>query len=165
MILLEREDVDRIGLEPYPFLTFWNPDDPEQWAVGNAQNFPDLPAPGPFLLVVDDEYAWAGQRKDGLHQVAGKRLDSQNRRWWQALAGMYSSAMGISTQSMVLRYTSMGRHLRRAGRGEWHSWNHIYHWPEGRDLAWSALVHGRHPWFEVREHQGQRQITHRARPR
>lgn len=158
MILIEREDVDRLGLWTYPFLMFWDPNDPEQWAEGNALDFPDMPAPGPFLLIVHDEAAWAGQRADRLSQVAGKRLDPPNRRWWQALGDMYAEAMGISRQSLVLRFAAMSKYLRRERRGQWHPWDEVYHWPEGGDLAWSALVHGRHPWFEVREHEGLREV-------
>lgn len=160
MILLEREDVDRLGLWTYPFMVRWDHNDPVQWAEGNALDFPDIPAEGPFLLVVHDEDAWAGQGGwGGLYHVAQKRADSINMRWWRALADLYAEAMGISRQSLVLRFAAMRRHLS-SNRDPWFSWEEVYHWPEGGDLAWSALVHGHPHGIAVREHEGQRQIRY-----
>jgi hypothetical protein len=70
--------------------------------------------------------------------------------------------MGISRQSLVLRYASMKRFLVVGDRRErFFPWDEVYHWPEGGDLAWSALVHGHHPVLQTREYEGQRQVMHR----
>jgi hypothetical protein len=153
MILLDREDVERFGLWPRPFLVEWEMGSPEAIAADYAE----VPADGPFLLVVHDEHAWAGQREGHLHPVAGKRYDPPNRRWWTYLADLYAKSMGISRQSLVLRFSAMTRRARR-NPGEWLRWDDVYHWSEGGDLAWSALVHGRHPWLKVREYEGERQV-------
>jgi hypothetical protein len=156
MILLDREDVDRLGLWQLPFYVEWDMDDPVQFEEGTKADWADIPADGPFLLVVNDEWAWAGQREDGLYQVAQKRADPINLRWWQALADMYAAEMGISRQSLVLRFSSVRRKVRR-NPDQWFRWEDLYHWPEGGDLAWSALMHGR--WWDitVRERDGKRE--------
>lgn len=159
MILLERKDVERLGLWTYPFLVHWDPNDPEKWAEGNRLDFPDILADGPFLLVVNDEHAWAGQKKDQLNQVAQKRADPPNLRWWRALADMYAESMGISRQGFVLRFSAMKRRMRGLP-SHWFEWDKIYDWPEGEDLMWSALVYGHHPWIKVREHEGRRQVRY-----
>ncbi len=160
MILLEREDVDRLGLPASFFLVEWDPNDPEQFAEATKVDWADIPAEGPFLLVVNDEYAWVGQRADRLlYLVAQKRADPVNLRWWKGLADLYAESMGISRQSLVLRYSAMRRQMHRH-RGEWFPWEEIYHWPEGGDLAWSALVHGHDPSIRTREHEGQRQVRY-----
>lgn len=158
MILLDREDVERLDLWNLPFLVRWDPNDPDEWAKGQALDFPDVMAPGPFLLVVHDEDAWAGQAFDSLSCVAQKRADPINMKKWRHLADLYAKEMGVSRQGLVLRFSSVRRQLRQ--RRGWVRWNAIYHWPEGGDLVWSALVHGHHPWIEVREHQGQRQARY-----
>lgn len=155
MILLDREDVERLDLWTLPFLVRWDPNDPEEWARGQALDFPDIPAPGPFLLVVTDEDAWAGQTPGLLSCVAHKRADPINLKKWQGLADLYAAEMGVSRQGLVLRFSSVRRQLRT--RPHWMRWDSVYHWPEGEALMWSALVHGRHPWIEVREHNGERQ--------
>jgi len=159
MILLDREDVVRLDLLKSPFYVRWDPDDPVAFAEGQALDFPEIIAEGPFLLVVNDEFAWAGQHPDRLSNVAGRRLDAVNFQHWKALADIYAESMGISRQSLLLRFASLRRQTRRrpAGLG-WMKWENAYHWPEGDDLAWSALTDGRHPTLEVREHEGQRQV-------
>lgn len=159
MILLEREDVDRLDLWTYPFLVKWDLDDPEQFAEGAKVDWAEIPADGPFLLVVHDENALAGQDASSLYEVAGKRYDIHNKRKWKALADMYAEAMGISRQSMVLRFAAMTRHVRQATG--WLDWDEVYHWPQGGDLAWSALMYGYHPWLVVREHGMLRQVGYR----
>jgi len=155
MILLDREDVVRLDLLKSPFYVRWDPDDPVAFAEGQALDFPEIMADGPFLLVVHDEGAWAGQ-PERLVNVAGRELNFQN---WTALADLYAESMGISRLSMLRRYTSIRRQTRRRPVGlGWMRWENAYHWPDGDDLAWSALVHGRHPILEVREHDGKRQV-------
>lgn len=158
MILIDREDVDRLGLWAAPFLVKWNLDDPVEFAEGTKADWADIPAEGPFLCVVTDEDAWAGQADD-LYHVAQKRADPINLRQWQGLADLYAAEMGISRQGLVLRFSSMRRQVRRSP-GRWVRWDRVYHWPEGGDLMWSALVHGHHPWMKVREHEGQRQVRY-----
>jgi hypothetical protein len=164
MILLDKEDVVRLNLWTYPFYRRWDHNDPEDWAEGTRLDFPDILAEGPFLLVVHDEHAWAGQ-KDPSYEVAGRRVDPPNFRWWAALADLYAESMGISRLSMLRRYKSMRRYLLGDRRGRWCPWEEAYHWPDKDDLAWSALVHGRHPWLEVREHGGKREVMYRDNPR
>ena len=134
MILLDREDVDRIGLPQHPFYA----EDEE------------VPAKGPFMLVVHDDGAWAGNHLDDLYLVASKREDPANLQRWQDLADIYADCMGISRQSLVLRYSSMRKQTYRV-RGQWLPWEEVYHWPEGNEHAWSALLYGQHPWLEVRD--------------
>lgn len=162
MILLDQEDALRLDL-PYMgmFRVHWDPDDPVKWDEGQALDFPDLIADGPFLLVVNDEWACAGQDANRLSMVAGRRIDAPNLRNWRYLADLYAGSMGISRQGLLLRFAAMSRYLRRDRRGEWVRWEKVYHWPEGGDLAWSSLVYGRHDWFKVREHEGERQVMHR----
>lgn len=147
MILLERDDVIRLGMDgwDYPFCV--------------DRDDVDVLAEGPFLLVVHNEHAWAGQDVDSMEQVAGRRIDPPNHRRWKYLADLYAAAMGISRHSITLRYVWMSRHLNDK-RGQPFLWDDIYHWPEGSDLAWSALVHGHHPWFRVYETEGQRMVEH-----
>jgi hypothetical protein len=156
MILLDRGDVIRLDLWAYPFLI--------EWEVGSSEaveaDYADIIAEGPFVLVVHDEDAWAGQG-DSLYRVAQKRADPINHRQWKDLADLYAASMGITRQSLVLRYSAMTRRLRRRPLGlGWARWDHIYHWPEGDDLAWSALMYGHHPHIEAREHEGQRQVRY-----
>lgn len=159
MILIDREDVDRIGLNPGPFYIVWDLDDPEEFEEGQKADWADIPAPGPFVLIVHDFCAWAGHRVDSLSLVAVKRMDPANRVWWTDLATLYAEGMGISLQSLVRRFTTMTQFMRRHP-DSWVSWGEVYHWPEGGDLAWSALVYGQHPWMEAREHEGQRQVRY-----
>jgi len=72
MMLIEQEDVVRLGMDKwtYPFMTIWEVGSPE--AV--AADYADVLAEGPFLCVVTDEDAWAGQRedrRDPAHAEAG----------------------------------------------------------------------------------------------
>jgi hypothetical protein len=159
MILIDREDVDRMDLRPSVFLVEWDPDDPVKFAEGQALDFPEIPAPGPFLCVVTDEDAWAGQREGRLLNVAIKRSGIVHRRKWEYLADLYAEAMGISRQSFVLRFSSMRGQMQRH-RGEWLPWDEVHHWPEGGDLAWSALVHGHDPSIMIFERSGIRQVKH-----
>lgn len=159
MILIDREDVDRLDLWPYPFLVRWDPNDPVKWAEGAKIDYPDIPAPGPFLLVVTDEDAWAGQEVDRLTNVAMKRADDIQLRRWRGLADLYAAEMGVSRQGLILRYSSVRRQLR-GNPGQWYRWEAVYRWPQGGDLMWSALLHGHHPWIKAREHEGRRQVRY-----
>ena len=157
MILIDRDDVIRIGLSDHiAFQVHWDLNDPVQFAEGTAADWADILAEGPFLLVANDEIAWAGQG-DGFYHVAEKRYDPIHRQRWGDLAGLYADAMGISLQSLVKRFTAM-RQLVSDHRGEWLPWGGVYHWPEGRDLAWSAVKDDRHYAFKTREYRGQRQV-------
>lgn len=144
MILLDREDVVRLGMDgwTYPFCV--------------DQDGADVLADGPFLLVVHNEGAWAGLDADSMEPVAEKRVDPANNRRWKYLADLYAEAMRISRHSLILRYTAM---IQDCDPGQWFEWEGVYHWPEGGDLAWSALVHAHHPWLEVCEVDGERLVT------
>jgi hypothetical protein len=165
MILLDQEDVVRLDLWKYPFYRRWDVEDPAQVDEAIALGWPDVLADGPFLLVVHDEDAWAGQEIDSLYNVAGRRTDRPNHKWWMALADLYADGMGISRQSLLLRFASASRYLRGDRLGQWCPWEKAYHWPDKDDLAWSSLVYGRHPWIEVRENDGRQEVMHRATPR
>lgn len=159
MILIDREDVIQCGLADHTaFQVHWNLNDPVQFAEGAKVDWIDILADGPFLLVANDEYAWAGQG-DRLYMVAGKRYDPINRQRWGYLADLYAEEMGISRQSLVKRFTAM-RKLVSHRRGDWLPWGGVYHWPEGRDLAWSALLDEKRDQFEKREYNGQRQVRY-----
>ena len=93
MILLDRNDVDRLDLPQYPFYLDWDMDDPVDVMEGEALGYPDIPAPGPFLLVVHDEEALAGQRLEDLCPVASKREDPASLRRWRGLADIYAECM------------------------------------------------------------------------
>ena len=162
MILLDREDVIRLDLRTRPFLITWDPNDPVEFAEGTKADWADILAEGPFLLIVHDEAAWAGQETERLYNVAGRQIDPPNFRWWKALADLYAESMGISRQGLLLRFASMRRQTRRRPVGlGWMQWENVYHWPDENDLAWSSLVYGHHPTLEVREHDGQRQVRYK----
>lgn len=161
MILLDKEDVVRIGLHiGAAFLVEWDPDDPARWAEGVDLDFPDVIADGPFLLVVHNEWAWAGQRSDNLYPVAGRKVGPPHFERWKALADLYAASMGISRQGLLLRFASVERRLWRTGSGDWFPWEQFYHWSEGSDLAWSALAYGQHDEMQARKHEGRLQVRH-----
>jgi len=160
MILLEKEDVVPLldkGMRKMPFYVEWDPDDPVSSRQAQELDFADILADGPFVLIVNDEYAWVGQDADHLHEIAKRRRDIPNLKWWRALADLYAAEMGISRQSLLLRFAAMNRRLHRDS-GQWFAWDEIYHWSDGSDLAYSALTFGRHPWLVTREHEGKRQV-------
>lgn len=158
MILLDRDDVVRIGLADHAAFQV-------EWEVGSPEaieaDYADVLAEGPFLLTVNDECAWAGQHADDLYRVAQKRVDPINLQQWKDLADLYASEIGISRQGLVLRFASIRRKLRRrpAGLG-WARWETVYHWPDGSDLMWSALLDKYHPEIEARQHVGEREVRY-----
>lgn len=154
VILLERDDVDRIGLTGYWFNRHWEPDDPE----GIACDFADLPDPGPFLLRVNDEQAWVKRSTDPYWFRAGHRAryPCDEQRQWSALFDLYAEGIGISPATLRNRFMGMRRRLKRIGR--WARWEWVYPWPEGGDLVWSSLVD--HPWLETRELNEKRQVRY-----
>lgn len=148
MILLDREDVVRLGMDgwTYPFC--------------EDRDGVDVLGEGPFVFVVHNEHAWGGRDTDSMERIAGRRVDPANYRRWIYLADLYAEAMGISRHSMVMRYVWMSKDVI-SSRPEWFEWEKIYHWPEGGDLAWSALVHGHHPLLEVDVDNGERLVARR----
>lgn len=161
MILLDREDVVALKMEGPPFLVTWDPNDPVAWAEGAKVDYADILADGPFLMVVTDEDAWAGQSEDHLSHIAQKRADTTNRKRWVYLADLYAAEIGVSRQGFTLRFTSMVRQTKR-NRGRWFPWSTVYHWLEGGDLVWSALKHASHPHLEVMEDNGARYVRHKG---
>ncbi len=158
MILIDRDDVVRIGLADHPAFQV-------EWEVGSPEaieaDYADVLAEGPFLLTVNDECAWAGQHADNLYRVAQKRVDPINLRHWKDLADLYAAEIGISRQGLVLRFASIRRKLRRRPTGlGWVRWSTVYHWPDGSDLMWAALLNTHHPEIEAREHLGQREVRY-----
>jgi hypothetical protein len=154
MIILEREDVDRIGLNPALFY--------KSWVVGSLEaliaDYADVPDPGPFLLKVNDEQAWVS--KDGEEWMqAGKRLRHVGvaQAHWSALASLYMESEGLTIHHLTRRLKSVRGTLRKKP-GVWMRWNNVYRWPEARDLIWSGLIY--HPWLETRERFGEKEIRH-----
>lgn len=154
MMLIDREDVERLGLDPFPFYLRREVGSPE--AIAHADD-PDVMADGPFLLIVNDEMAWAGQSEDRLMLVANKKADGAALRRWQGLADLYVAGTGFSRVSLVMRIRSVGRALRAAGG--WCPWDHVYHWPEGSERVWSGLYH--HPIIETRVEAGKKEARAR----
>lgn len=156
MILIDRDDVVRVGLADHTAFQV-------EWEVGSHEaveaDYADVLAEGPFMLTVNDECAWAGQHGEALYRVAEKRLDPVNLQCWKDLADIYAASMGLSRQGLVLRFAAMRRHLRYERRG-WIRWRQVYHWPDGGDLAWSALLDKHHPEIEAREHVGEREVRY-----
>ena len=158
MILIDRDDVVRVGLADHVAFQV-------EWEVGSPEaveaDYSDVLADGPFLLVVNDECAWAGQHADNLYRVAQTRVDPVNLQQWKDLADLYAAEMGVSRQGMVLRFASIRRKLRRRPSGlGWARWRTVYHWPDGDDLAWSALLDRQHPEIEARDHFGEREVRY-----
>lgn len=160
VILLEREDVDRIGLTGYWFNRHWEPDDPE----GIACDYADLPDPGPFLLVVNDEEAWVKRGVDQYWFRAGHRAryPCDEQRQWSALFDLYAEEIGISPATLRNRFMGMRRRLAQVD-GVWRWWNIAYSWVEGRDLVWSSITEAGHPWLATRERNGHREVRYVSR--
>lgn len=155
MILLDREDVDLIGLTGYWFNHRWEPGDPEAIACDYAE----IPSKGPFLLLVNDEAAWVRRDdKDEWRQVARRRrYKCDEQLHWSLLFEMYADAIGVSPDKLRNRYAGLRRRLRKTP-GEWRSWPLVYLWPEGSDLVWSSLMN--HPWIETRERWNQKELRY-----
>lgn len=155
MILLEREDVNDIGLDPYWFLVQWVPGSPEAMEFDYAE----MPSPGPFLLKVNDEAAWISHGGDNdWRKVAIRyRYDCPSQRQWGALAGIYAEGIGITQMSFVKRWTSVRNRLKKTP-DVWEDWQKIYRWPEGSDAMWSCVLH--HPVLETREHEGRKEVRY-----
>lgn len=157
MILLEREDVNRIGLDPYWFLVQWVPGSKEamKW------DYAEMPSPGPFLLRVNDEAAWVSQDGELWRKVAERRRDnSKSQRQWGFLVELYAQEIGLSQMSLLGRWASVRRQLKKTP-DTWEDWATVYHWPEGSDIVWSGIIH--HPWLETREHLGRKEVRYGSR--
>lgn len=158
MILLDRYDVDRIGLSGYWFNRHWESDDPE----GIACDFADVPDPGPFLLIVNDEQAWVKRSIDPYWFGAGRRTryPCEEQRQWSELFDLYAESIGITSATLRNRFMGMRRRLRSKA-GVWMRWSFAYPWKEGEDLVWSSLMN--HPWLEAREVAGKREVRYVSR--
>ena len=157
MILIEREDVDRLiplGLPKMPFYVRWEIGDP----IGEILDYPDVLSPGPFVAIVTDDEAWVGTSANRLCGVAPRRADRINYRIWAGLADLYVAEMGISRQGFIKRFAAMNRFLGR-NPGQWIPWEEAYHWPDERNLAWSSV--SMDSSIKTREHEGQRQVRYR----
>ena len=155
MILLERDDVDRIGLDPYWFLMQWIPGSKEALKY----DYEERPAPGPFLLKVNDEAAWISHGGDNdWRKVAERtRTNGQGQLRYGMLVELYAEAAGLTRMSFLGRLASVKRQLKRTP-DVWEDWTTVYHWPEGSDIVWSGLIH--HPWLETREHLGRKEVRY-----
>lgn len=157
MMLIEQDDVIRIGLQSHTAFQI-------EWEVGSpaavAADYEDVLAEGPFLLAVNDECAWAGQHAEALYRVAEKRLDPASEKAWRGLVNLYAREMGVSRQGYLLRLKSVRRRLREDKRRDWIRWERAYHWDDGIDLAWSALIDRHHPEIEAREKFGTREVRY-----
>lgn len=156
MIILEREDVNRIGLDPYWFLVRWVPGSKEAMAADYAE----MPSPGPFLLKVHDEAAWVSHGGDDDHwvKVAMRlRYDCDAQQRWGMLVDLYAAEVGVTRMSFLGRWASVRRRLRLTPN-TWEDWGTVHHWPEGSDLMWSAVIY--HPCLEIREHLGRKEVRY-----
>lgn len=158
MILLERADVDRIGLDPYWFLIQWVPGSHAAMKVDYA----DTPSPGPFLLRVHDEAAWVSHNGvDDWRKVAMRyRYDCEPQRQWGSLVELYAADVGVSQMSFLGRWASIRRQLKKTPQ-TWQDWRTVYHWPEEPDLVWSGVLY--HPLLETREHHGRKEVRYVSR--
>lgn len=143
-VLLDREDVERIGLNPALFY--------RRWEVGSREaiehHYADVPAPGPFLLRVDDEAAWVSQDGEDWECAARRtRYRGPEESAWYELATLYAEGAGMTRASFLRRIGSIRKRLAVAP-GMWMSWSLVYPWPDGGDLVWAGLF--RHPWIETR---------------
>ena len=144
MILLDREDVERIGLNPALFY--------RKWVVGERDalvyNYADIPAAGPFLLRVNDEAAWVSQDGEEWECAARRtRYRGPEESAWYELASLYAAGAGLTRASFLRRIGSVREQLGRTP-GMWFPWRRVYHWPDGGDQVWDGLF--RHPWIETR---------------
>ena len=142
MILLDREDVERIGLNPALFY--------RRWVVGErdalVHNYADIPADGPFLLRVDDESAWVSQDGEEWERAAQRtRYRGPEESRWYELADLYAAGAGLTRASFLRRIGSIRKRLAQAD-GEWVYWDRVYRWPDGGAQIWDGLF--RHPWIE-----------------
>lgn len=156
MILLERVDVNRIGLDPYWFLVKWVPGSP----AAMAADYVEMPSPGPFLLKVHDEAAWVshGGERDEWKQVAMRlRYDCSAQQRYGLLVNLYSEAAGLTRMSFLGRWASIRKRLRETP-DTWEDWQKVYRWGDGSDLTWSGLIH--HPCLETREHRGRKEVRY-----
>lgn len=144
MMLLDREDVIRLKLWEFPFHRVYEPGTPE--AIEHA-NDPDIIADGPFVFVVNNEFAFAGQTADSLYPAANKRADEIQRLRWVGLADLYLEDLGITRMSMCKRIRSMQDTLKDLDR-EWVRWDWLYKWDEGSERIFSGLYN--HPWIKTR---------------
>lgn len=136
MILIEKEDVVRLDLDRYPFHHRWG-------EVGSQEayehrNDPDVLADGPFLLLVNNEEAWAGQSAGQLMRVAVRRADEVGLRRWQGLADLYLADTSLSRRSLCQRIRSVERKVRTL-EGAWAPWDSLYTWDDASDRVWSGL--------------------------
>jgi hypothetical protein len=155
MILLEREDVNRIGLNPYWFLVQWVPGSKDAMDADYAE----MPSPGPFLLKVHDEAAWISHGGDNdWRKVAERtRTNGNGQLRYGMLVELYAEAAGLTRMSFLGRFASIRRQLRSTP-GVWEDWTKVYRWPGGSDEVYSGIIH--HPWLETREHLGQKEVRY-----
>ncbi len=155
MILLDREDVNRIGLDPYWFLVQWVPGSKDALDADYAE----MPSPGPFLLKVNDEAAWVshGGENDWRKVAERTRVNGNAQLRWGHLVTLYAEAVGIPRMSLLGRWASVRRQLKRTPN-VWKDWTTVYRWPEGSDIVWSGIIH--HPWLETRENAGRKEVRY-----
>lgn len=146
MTLLDREDAVRLELPTWMLVPKLPP--------GTRADGPDVAAEGPFLLLVNDEYAYVGQFNPTTGEVdyceaANKRGDPVQYRRWRGLIDLYvEDIVGWSRRTLMARVSSVRRQLREVD-GAWLPWDEVYHWSDGSDRVFEGLY--RHPWIETRE--------------
>lgn len=156
MTLLDREDAIRLELPMMALVPKMTP--------GTRADGPDVVAEGPFLLLVNDEYAHVGQfdptqGEVTYREVANKRGDSIQYQQWRGLTDLYVEDLGWSRRTLTSRVSSVRKQLLKAD-GAWCLWDEVYHWPDGSDRVFEGLL--RHPWIETREHEnGVREARYR----
>lgn len=157
MILLDREDVNRIGLNPALFYRKWEVGSPEAL----EHDYADVPAPGPFLLRVDDESAWVSQDGEEWECAARRtRHRGPEESAWYELATLYAEGAGMTRASFLRRIGSV-RNVLNEMPEQWMPWQIVYHWPDGGDLVWEGLF--RHPWIKTATIEGVRKVRYVSR--
>lgn len=105
--------------------------------------------PGPYLVRVNDENVWISRGHDGWSFVVQRlRHESVEQRQWRAYLGLLAEEIGISSSTLLNRYTGIRRRLRNRPEG-WYYWDDLYTWDEGSDQVWDSLYE--HPRLKTRE--------------
>ena len=159
MILIEKEDIERIGLTRAPFfrtnLYEFVPGEriPEQYFIDRDE---ERLSDGPFLLIMNEEEAWSGQSLADMHRVAVRREEPDGLRKWQELGDLYMEDLGVGRRSVALRFNAIRKAVTRASP-RWLPWDEVYYWDRGTDRFWSAASF-RHQHLECRVHQGRQEV-------
>lgn len=115
--------------------------------------------PGPYLIRVNDEKVWIsrGHGDDWRFVVQRFRHQSVEQRQWMAYLELYADGIGVSTRTLLNRFTGMRRRLIKEPN-LWHNWDKIYPWPEGSEEVWDAIYE--HSIFEKNVLEGRKMVRY-----